>query len=245
MKSSISRLALLAALATLPALSASAQEVQLPKQDDRVVFDVSGEDWVMTKTAHVTVNVEAAVNGNNAGSMRNDMVKAVNDLSKGDWRLTAFNRSQDSTGLERWSSTFEARLPENQLNGLEDSAKKLSKVGMQMTVGDINFSPTLDEMEAARGGLRTKIFKEVSDQLTALNSTLPGRNYRIAMINFSGTGDEPMPVAMPRVVRGQAMMMAANSSAPMPAATPPMERAEKIEMTARVVFAASDKPAAK
>ncbi len=204
-----------------------------PKPDDRVIFDVSGEDWVTTKTAHVTVNVEAAVSGSNAGSMRGDMVKAVNDVAKGDWRLTSFTRSQDQTGLERWSAMFEARLPENELNGLNDSAKKVSKAGMQLTIGDVNFVPTLDEVEAARAALRTQLYKTVNDQLASLNSTLPGRSYRIALINFTGTGDDSVP--MPRVMRGQPMLMSANASSP---STPPVERAEKISLSAHVVYAA-------
>jgi len=227
-------LALLAV--TLVSLPAKAEDV-FPKPDDRVIFDISGEDWVMTKTAHVAVNVEAAVSGSNAGSMRTDMIKAVNDLSKGDWRLTSFNRGQDQTGLERWSATFEARLPENQLNGIEDAAKKASKAGMQLTVSSIDFSPTLDEMEAARGALRAKLYKSALDQLAALNAAIPGRTYRIGLINFSGSGDEPMPRAM----RGP-MLMGANASAP--AASPPMERAEKIAQTAHIILAVAPDKAA-
>jgi hypothetical protein len=234
---------LLIALFMLASFTATRAE-EMARPDDRVIFDVSGEDWVMTKTAHVGVNVEAAVSDKNAGTMRADMIKAVNDLAKGDWRLTNFSRSQDSTGLERWSATFESRLPESELTGLGDSVKKLSKAGMQLSIGDIDFSPTLDEMEAARGILRTKLYKEANDQLAALNSALPGRSYRIAMINFAGGMDEPGPVPMPRVVRGQAnMMMATAAMSPAPSA-PPMERAEKITLNARIVFAAlPDKPA--
>jgi len=212
------------------------------KPDDRVIFDLSGENWVTTKTAHITVNVEAAVSDKNSGTMRGDMIKAVNDLAKGEWRLTNFNRSQDQTGLERWSAMFEVRLPENMLNNLGDTAKKLSKAGMQLSIGDVDFSPTLDEMEAARSTVRTQLYKAANDQLAALNAALPGRNYRIAMINFTSS-DDPGVVPMPRVVRGQAMMMKADASMAAPS-SPPMERAEKITLSARVVLAtAPDKTA--
>lgn len=222
---------------------AQAQEL-MPKPDDRVILDVAGEEWVTTKTAEVTVAVEAAVTASNAGTMRSDMVKAVNDLSKGDWRLTSFNRSQDQTGLERWSAMYVARLPENQLNGLQEAAKKLSKAGMQVTVSDINFSPTLEEMEAARATLRAKLYKSASDQLAALNAALPGRTYRIGTINFTGNNDEPTP--MPRVVRGQAnMAMMAMDSAKASPPMAPMERAEKITLSARIVYAADSKVAPK
>jgi hypothetical protein len=211
------------------------------KPDDRIMFDVSAEDWVTTKTAHVTVAVEAAVNASTAGTMRADMMKAVNDLAKGDWRLTSFNRNQDQTGLERWSTIYEARLPEADLAGLGDNAKKLSKAGMQLSVANVDFSPTLEEMETARGVLRTQIYKITNEQLAALNTALPGRFYRIALINFTGE-DESMP--MPRVIKGRAGMMAAMSEeAPMAVASAmpptPMERAQKVSMMARIIYATS------
>jgi len=212
---------------------------EMPKPDDRVIFDVTAEDWVVAKTARVTINVEAAVSATNAGTMRGDMMKAVNDVAKGDWRLTSFNRSQDQTGLERWSALYEARLPENFLNGLGETTRKVSKAGLQLSVGDISFTPTLEEMEAARSALRERIYKQANDQLATLNTAMPGRTYRIAVINFNGNDDEPAP--MPHIVRGYAGKMMAAAVASVPEASSsaqPMERAEKIMQTAHIVLAA-------
>lgn len=221
----------LALLISALMFSFTAKADHMDRPDDRLVFDLSAEDWVMTKTARVTVNVEAAVSGNTAGTMRADMLKAVNELVKGDWRLTSFTRSEDQTGLERWSASFESRVPENQLNGLNENAKKLSKAGMQLSVVNVDFSPTLDEMEAARAALRTQIYKQVSEQLAATNNAMPGRNYRVALVSF--TGDDGMP--QPRFMKARAaeMTMMANAAP----ASPPMERSEKITLTARVIFA--------
>jgi predicted secreted protein len=218
---------LLAALLFAPIAHAE----EAPKPDDHVVLDISAEDWVTTKTARVAVSVEAAVNAATSGTMRADMIKAVNSLAAADWRLTSFNRSQDQTGMERWSANFEARLPETALGGISDSAKKLSKAGMQLSVGDIDFSPTLDEVEAVRSTLRTQLYKKAADQLTALNSALPGRAYRIAGIDFSG-GDNMG--AVPRMMRAQ-MAMASNGSSSSDAAA--VERSEKIRMMAHIVLA--------
>jgi hypothetical protein len=217
------------------------------RPDDRVVFDVSAEDWVTTKTAHVSVTVEAAVNASTAGSMREDMVKAVNALAKADWRLTSFDRSQDQTGLERWSAVYEARLPESDLGSLGDAAKKLSKAGMQLSIGTVDFTPTLEETETTRSSLRTQIYKIANDQLAALNAAMPDRSYRIALVDFTGDdGASPLP----RVIKGRAPMMAMMAAPGMQepegsaTAPAPVERAEKIMLTARVVFAAaSDRPA--
>ncbi len=227
-------LALLAALLLTSALPARAEDF---KPDDRVIFDVAAEDWVTTKTARVSLNVDAAVSSNTAGAMRANMTKAVNDLIKADWRLTSFDRGQDQTGLERWSASFEARVPEDQLNGLGENAKKLSKAGMQLTVNSIDFSPTLDEMQATYNKLRAQIYKSVNDELTALNTAMPSRNYRIALINFTGS-NEGGPVMMPQVMRGFAKAEMATMGVSSDEAQPqPMERAEKVTQTAHVVFA--------
>lgn len=213
---------------------------EAPKPDDHVVFDLAAEDWVTTKTARVTVNVEAAVSGAGAGTMRADMIKAVNGLAAGDWRLVSFNRNQDSTGLEHWSASFEARLPETSLSGLGDNTKKSSKAGMQLSLGDIDFSPTLDEVEAVRSNLRTQLYKKIADQLTALNGALPGRGYRVAEIDFGG--EDGMVVAQPMMAPGSNMM---GAPAPMPrmitslasGEATSVERSEKITLSARVVMA--------
>lgn len=206
------------------------------KPDDSVIFTLATEDWVTTQTARVTVGVEAAVTAATTGTARAEMQKAVNELAKGDWRLTSFNRSQDQTGLERWSAQFEARLPEAQLGGLDDSAKKASKPGMQVTVYSIDFSPTLQERQAVQNQLRTQLYQQANQQLTALNNALPGRNYRIAMVDFSGY--EVMPqVAMMK----PQMMRAMAAPAPMEGAVASdanMERAEKVTLSARIVLSA-------
>ncbi|MDD4616469.1 MAG: hypothetical protein PHW76_05045 [Alphaproteobacteria bacterium] len=203
------------------------------KPDDTISFELTAEDWVTTKTAHVTLEVEAAVNAANAGAIRAEMTKAVNDAAKADWRLTSFNRTQDQTGLERWSMVFEARLPESSLNGLSEAAKKASKAGMQIKIGNVDFQPSREEMEAARAALRTKIYKQAGEQLTALNSTLPGRAYRLAKIVFDGRG----PVRMLRTKNIAAEgAMAASSFAPDSAMN--RDVSSKLVLGAQVVFAA-------
>lgn len=235
---------LLPTLLSVLLLSPVARADEAPKPDDHVMFDLTAEDWVTTKTARVTINVEASVSAANAGTMRADMVKAVNNVAAGDWRLVSFNRSQDTTGLEHWSASFEARLVETTLGGLGDNAKKGSKAGMQLLLGDIDFSPTLDEVEAVRSSLRTQLYKKAADQLTALNGALPGRGYRIAEIDFGG-GDVPLPpqdmVGVASAGAPRAMPMMARAMAPVPSSSADSEsndRSEKITLAARVVLAA-------
>jgi hypothetical protein len=221
-------------------LIAPVAQAQDFKPDDRVIFDLAAEDWVTTKTAHVTASVDAAVSASNEAATRTEMIKAVGDLASGDWRLTSFTRNQDQTGLEHWSAIFEARLPEAALGGLNETAKKLSKPGMQLSIIGIDFTPTLEEMEAARGALRETIYKLAGDQLAALNAALPGRNYRIALVNFTGDESEAQP--MPHVFKGQAAMamMAQAPSADTPPSSTPVERSQKVLLAARIVCAATE-----
>lgn len=221
----------LTALVSFLMLSPTVYAQEMPKPDDHVGFDLAAEDWVSTKTARVTVNVEAAVSAATAGTTRAEMVKAVGSIAGADWRLIGFNRSQDQTGMERWSASFEARLPEGNLSGLADNAKKQSKAGMQLTVADIDFSPTLDEVESTRSSLRAQIYKKAADQLTPLNTVLPGRSYRIASIEF--TSDQ---TAMPmvRVLKNQPMAMSASIASD---SEGNMERSEKLKIVAHVVLA--------
>jgi predicted secreted protein len=204
------------------------------KPDDTVSYNLSAEDWVTTKTAHVVLGVEAAVSASNAGALRADMTKAINDAAKADWRLTGFNRIQDQTGMERWSVMFDARLSETSLNGLADAVKKASKAGMQIAIESIDFTPTLDETEAARTELRTRLLKEAGEQLAALNGTLPGRGYRIAQINFE---PENVPVPMPGRMMAKPMVMSAMASSA-PDSGQSEEHAQKLRLNAQVVFAA-------
>jgi len=209
------------------------------KPDDEVSFNLSAEEWVTTKTARVVLNVQAAVNASNAGSMRSDMIKAVNEIAKTDWRMTDFSRTQDQTGMDRWSVSFEARLPENDLNSMTDKAKKASKAGMQISVDNMDFSPSLDEMEASRAALRLRLFKEAGEQLSALNTALPGRTYRISSITFD------MPSHSPAFRRGQSkgmMERASMAMAPAPIASNDMGSgasvSQKLVVSAHVIYAA-------
>lgn len=231
------RRALLALLA-LTSFPYAAQAADPSPVDDRIVMNLVAEDWVKTETARVVIDVEASVSGAMAGNARAEMMDAVNDVSKADWRLTNFSRSQDQTGMERWSASFEARLPENKLGGLADAAKKNSKAGMQLSVDTIDFSPTLAEVQAGYSSLREQLYKNAKDQLTTLTSALPDRGYRIALIDFTDGVDDNdgmEKAAAPRMMRVMAMA-GGNGAADSSAA--PMEKAQKIVQTAHVVFAA-------
>ncbi len=225
---------LVACLFACTACPALAEEY---KPDDRVSFDLVAEGWAATTTARVTVDVNAAVAGASAGTMRADMQKAVNDVAKSEWRLIGFSRSQDSTGLERWNAQFEARVAENALGGIHDTAKKLSKAGMQLTITEIAFDPTLAEIEAVKAKLRGELYKQINDQLAVLNAAVPGRQYRVGTVDFNGVGGGVPPMA-PRPMMMKATMMAMDGSVASSEGGAPMSREQKITQHVFVTFAA-------
>lgn len=234
---------LLALLLLFLATPALADE---PKPDDAIALSLSSEDWVTAATARVQVSVNASISGDRAAGARATMRAAVSILEpKADWKITSFSRGQDSSGLEQWVVVFETRLPEVSLGGLNDKAKTASKPGMQLAVINIDFTPTLAEMEAVRAALRKNILAQAAKELESVNAALPGRNYRIAEVRFGG-----MQVAMPPVgLMAKRMMMSADAStgASMEAALAPspMETAQRIQLSADVVLAAVAPPSAK
>lgn len=208
------------------------------KPDDRVSFMLSTEGWATTTTARVVVSVDAAVSGAAAGNARADMQKAVGNIAKADWRLTDFSRSQDTTGLERWNASFEARIPESELGGIHDAAKKASKAGMQLTVQEVAFDPTLAEVEAVKAKLRADLYKQANDQLSTINATITGRSYRITAIDFMNNGMPPMPPMVRPMAMAKSMAMTASAGVAMAEDGQNMQRAEKIVMTAQVYYGA-------
>jgi predicted secreted protein len=225
-------------LALIPAFASA--DVN-PKPDDEVSLNLTSEEWVVTKTARVVIQVNAAVSSSNAGSTRDAMLASVKQMAEGEWRITSFNRSPSQNGLENWYAQFEARLPEKSLGGLNEKAQKASKPGMQLTVGEIDFTPTLDENEAARASLRKALMTKVSEELKTLNASFPGRDYRVADISFGGVQAmrAQRAYAMSKMARGNESM-AAMAPAPemMQDSGGGMQTSQKLVLSATVTFAA-------
>jgi hypothetical protein len=184
---------------------------------------------VQTQTARTEMAVDASLPGSDAGKVRSDILAAVKLLAQGaDWRFTAFDRNQDASGLEHWHAVIEARLPETQLGGLSDRAKQASKPGLQIQVQNVDFSPTLAEIEAAKAKLRTDMYKKVNEALAQLNQSEPDRKYRIMRIDFNG------PIATQPVPR---MMKTMAAPAPESDMSENIALSEKAQLRANVTFA--------
>ena len=79
---------------------------------NKVILQLSAEQWVTTKTALVTVGINANVNDNGIENIQGEVLIKLHQLSdKGEWHITSFNRTQDQSGLERIQISGQARLP--------------------------------------------------------------------------------------------------------------------------------------
>lgn len=217
---------------SLAAPLAFAQTAVTPRPDDTVNLSLKLEDWVQTQTVRTVLGVDAAFSGADAGKVRGEILSAVKKLADGaDWRFTRFDHNEDASGLERWNATLEARLPEAQLSGLSDRAKQASKPGLQVTLQEADFSPTLAEVEAAKAKLRGDMYKKVNEALAQLNQSEPDRKFRVMHINF----DNSAPIYGAGALAGAPAPAAMYNKMASPDEA--VERSQKLQLSATVTFA--------
>ena len=203
-----------------------------PLPPDTVQLSLSAEGWVEAGAARVRIAVDSALSGGEICDLRAKLKDTLAKLvPNADWHITALDRARDQAGLERWHLEAEARAPETALDGLYDRAKSVSKPGEQVTVSDIDFTPSMAEREAVMADLRAKIYAAAKDELAKLGSVYPDRNYRLRMLDFGPQG--PMPTM--KLARAPGMMASTAESAPSPS---PIGVAEHVELSANVVLAA-------
>jgi hypothetical protein len=195
---------------------------------NKVSLQLQADQWVTTNTALVYVGVNAAINDQGMGAIQNDVMNKLKQLSdKGDWHMIAFNRSLDQSGLERVQITAQARLPQNELSGLRDKAKKISKPGETYTIDNVAFTPAEDELQKANADLRNNLYLQAKAEIDSLNKIYPEQKYYLYSIDFGAS-----PIAPAPMVAGNQIMMAK-----MAGASAPVQVGNKVSMQATVVIA--------
>ncbi len=176
------------------ALPAGAQIIQ-PR--DEIVLNLAAEGWVETKTARVLAVADVAIAAENRNAVRDRMMAALKKLSTdAEWRISQFTRNQDPAGLERWRVTAEARLPEAALGGLDERAKQQSQPGLQLRIQAIQFTPTLEEREAALANLRGQLYAQAKEEAARIAKLWPERNFRVARIEIGSPAFRALPAPM-------------------------------------------------
>jgi hypothetical protein len=174
-------LALFILFFTLPAWSDTNVEALLNK----VTLRLNAEQWVTTKTALVTIGINVSVSDNDLGKAQSHIMDKLNQLAgKAEWHILSIDRSQDQSGLEKIQASATARLPDNELAGIREKAKAISKPGETFTLDNVQFVPTEDEVRNANAVLRSNIYQQAKTELDQLNKLYPDQKYYIHQINF-------------------------------------------------------------
>lgn len=160
---------------------------------NKVTMQLQAERWVTTKTANVTVGVNAAVSDAGIERIQNQILGQLSQLSsQGAWHIVSYTRQQDKSGLESIQMSAQARLPQTELGNLRSKAKAMSKPGATFTIDDVQFTPSDDEITQANILLRGEIYQQAKAEIDALNKMYPDQKYYLHSIEFVLP-----PVAMP------------------------------------------------
>jgi len=193
-----------------------------------VTMQFNAEQWVQTKTAVVSIGVNASVSGANLETLQNDILHKLNKISnKGEWHIVSFNQSLDQSGLERVQMRAEGRIASGDLGGLRDRAKAISVPGETFTLDNVDYTPSEEEFRNADTALRNNIYSQAKAEIDNLNKLYPDQKFYLHNVNFLGSEVAPSPLPQ----NAMAMVSAAGTSRSNIAV------GNKLRISATVIFA--------
>lgn len=201
-----------------------------------IEFQMSAKQWVNTQTALLSVDIHATLSDTDLVKVRSDMMSKLSKIAAGDWHLIRFDRSQDSSGLEKLYAQAQVRISQSQLTNLYQNAKSVTKPGATYEVSAIEFKPSMEEIQQVRNQLREKLYQQTNEELARVNKVYTTQQYSLYHINFF-EGDNAPALPMKSFQAAQMNAMAA----PMLAATP-MTVSNELIMTAMVQLASVRPP---
>lgn len=221
---------MLALMALTPVALAESAVPQLVL--DKVVFQISAKEWITTKTALLNVNINVTLNNADLVKARADIMNSLNKVAEGDWHLLQFDRSQDSSGLEKLYVQAQARVDQSALTDIYQNAKSVSKPGANYAVSGVEFKPSLEETQQIKAKVREKLYQQVNDELARMNKAYPTQSYSVSNLVFV-EGDNVVQPKAYEAKQMNAMVMAA--------APAPLTVSNELVMTAMVEAASNRK----
>ena len=204
-----------------------------------VTLQLSTEQWVATKTALVTIGVNASMSGNGLEKAQNEVLSKLNQISsKGEWHIVSFTRTLDQSGLEKVQISAQARLATSDLSGLRDKAKAISIPGETFTLDNVEFVPSEQDLRDANATLRNDIYQQAKNEITNLNKLYPDQKYYIHSVNFQNIV-QPMPMAMPMAQNAMFMRGSVASNIASTANANNIAVGNKLNLSASVVIASA------
>ena len=185
---------------------------------DKVQFQLSAKQWVSTQTALLTVSVNATLTNADLVKARADIMSQLNNIASGEWHITQFDRSQDSSGLDKLTVEAQLRVLQSNLTDVYKHAKSISKPGITYTINGIEFKPDLADTQQAKNQLRENLYKLVADEMTRINKAYGEQHYTLNRLTFVD-GDAPVqPMPMGANTRSMKTMALAATPAYSPIA---------------------------
>lgn len=180
---------------------------------DKIFFQVSAKKWVTTQTALLNVSINATLSNADLVKARADIMDSLNKIAKGEWHLVQFDRSQDSSGLEKLYVQAQARVDQSALTNIYQNAKSVSKPGAKYEISGVEFKPSLEETQVVRAKIREQLYQQVNDEIDRMNKAYPKQNYSVSNVVFVEGDNIPQ---QPRAYQAKEMNALAMSAAPAP-----------------------------
>ncbi|MFI4919469.1 MAG: hypothetical protein ACHP65_07930 [Legionellales bacterium] len=180
---------------------------------DRVFFQVSLKQWVTTQTALLSVSINATLTSADLVKARTDIMGRLSKIAKGDWHLLEFQRSQDSSGLEKLYVQAQARVDQSALTGIYQNAKSVSMPGAKYEISGVEFKPSLEETQTVKANIRELLYQKVSDEIARINKVYPAQHYTVGNLLF--VDGDSLPLAKAYQAKELNTMSMAAVSAPL------------------------------
>lgn len=203
-----------------------------PPELNRIHYQTSVEQWVTTTTALVTIGVDASLNQKGMDTMQEQVNDSLTTLGSGiTWQMTDYERTQNASGLEQVHMEEQARLNTNQLIDMRSKTYNLSKPGIKYSIINIEFTPSLAELQTAQDNLRTQLNTKIKQEIDSLDKTY-GQDFYVHNVMFI-QGNAPVPVPMAQSGANYKMLVTAEP------VQPQATMSQKVVMTADVVLAST------
>ncbi|KTD73899.1 hypothetical protein [Legionella tucsonensis] len=181
---------------------------------DKIDFQVSAKQWVTTQTALLGVSINVTLTSADLVKARADIMERLNKIAKGEWHLIEFDRSQDSSGLEKLFVQAQARVSQEVLTDIYKNAKDVSLPGAKYEISSVDFKPSFDETQVVLGQIRQRLYQQVNDELARINKAYPAQNYSVSNLVFVEGTNPPQPRPYQAKTMNTMMVGEAASAAP-------------------------------
>ena len=181
---------------------------------DKIVFQISAKQWVTTQSALLGVSINVTLNGADMVKARADIMDRLNKIAKGSWNLTEFERSQDSSGLEKLYVQAQARVDQTALTDIYKNAKAVSMPGAKYEISSVEFKPSFDETQTVLAKVREQLYQQVNDEIARMNKAYPAQNYSVSNMMFISGDNSSQP--RPYQAKEMNTVFAAAAQAPQP-----------------------------